>query len=142
MRRPISSLVTVALVVALSVLLAGIASSRALARPHTGTLRYTEGIRQIPAAAISIEDATLLSRLQATGEAPRVQLSMEAHTEPDAPAANVIGEIPGSQHPEEIVVMGGHIDSWDVGQGAQDDGSGIMATLEAAAIIRQKPLRF
>ena len=80
-------------------------------------------------AAISIEDATLLSRLQASGAAARVHLAMEAHMEADAEAANVIGEIPGSEHPEEIVVMGGHIDSCDVGQGAQDDGSGIMQRL-------------
>jgi Zn-dependent M28 family amino/carboxypeptidase len=66
---------------------------------------------------------------------------MEAHTEPDVDAANVIGEIPGAEHPEEIVVMGGHIDSWDVGQGAQDDGAGIMATLEAAALIHKLGLK-
>jgi Zn-dependent M28 family amino/carboxypeptidase len=113
----------------------------ALQQPHTGTLRYAEDNPQIPAAAISIEDATLLSRLQASGETPRVHLEMSAHTEPDADAANVIGEIPGSEHPEEVVVMGGHIDSWDVGQGAQDDGSGIMATLEAAALLHRLGLK-
>jgi hypothetical protein len=109
----------------------------ALQQPHTGALRYAEDSPKIPAAAISIEDATLLSRLQASGETPRVHLEMSAHMEPDAEAANVIGEIPGSEHPEEIVVLGGHIDSWDVGQGAQDDGSGIMATLEAAALLHR-----
>jgi Zn-dependent M28 family amino/carboxypeptidase len=113
----------------------------AMQLPHTGTLRYVEDSPKIPAAAISIEDATLLSRLQASGATPRVHLSMEAHTESDADAANVIGEIPGSEHPEEIVVMGGHIDSWDVGQGAQDDGAGIMATLQAAALIHKLGLK-
>lgn len=116
----------------------------ALQQPHTGSLRYADGSPQIPAAAISIEDATLLSRLQAMGETPRIHLEMSARLEPDADAANVIGEIPGSEHPEEVVVMGGHIDSWDVGQGAQDDGSGIMATLEAAALLHRlgfKPKR-
>ena len=105
--------------------------------PHTGTLQYSPDAPKIPAAAISIEDALMLNRLQASGAVPRVHLEMQAHMEPDQQAANVIGEIPGSEHPEEIVVMGGHLDSWDVGQGAQDDGSGIMATLEAAALIQR-----
>jgi len=109
--------------------------------PHTGTLQYAPDAPQIPAAAISIEDALLLSRSQANGVMPRVHLEMQAHMEPDQEAANVIGEIPGLEHPEEIVVMGGHLDSWDVGQGAQDDGSGIMATLEAAALIKKLGLK-
>jgi hypothetical protein len=109
--------------------------------PHTGTLQYAPDSPQIPAAAISIEDAMLLSRLQASGATPRLRLEMQAHMEADQQAANVIGDIPGSEHPEEIVVMGGHLDSWDVGQGAQDDGSGIMATLEAAALIQKLGLK-
>ncbi|MFL6450406.1 MAG: M20/M25/M40 family metallo-hydrolase [Bryobacteraceae bacterium] len=113
----------------------------AMQLPHTGTLRYAEDSPKIPAAAISIEDAKLLRRLQASGATPRVHLSMEAHTEPDVDSANVIGEIPGSEHPEEIVVMGGHIDSWDVGQGAQDDAAGVMATLEAAALMHKLGLK-
>lgn len=113
----------------------------ALQQPHTGAMQYAEGVPKIPAAAISIEDATLLHRLQGSGASPRIHLEMAAHMEPDADAANVIGEIPGSEHPEEVVVMGGHIDSWDVGQGAQDDGSGIMATLEAATLIHQLGLK-
>ena len=113
----------------------------ALQLPHTGTLQYAPDAPQIPAAAISIEDALLLKRLQDSGATPRVHMEMQAHMEPDQEAANVIGEIPGSEHPEEIVVMGGHLDSWDVGQGAQDDGSGIMATLEAAALIQKLGLK-
>lgn len=113
----------------------------ALQQAHTGTLTYSFDAPQIPAAAISIEDALLLSRLQAGGSTPRVHLEMQAHMEPDADAANVIGEIPGSEHPEQVVVMGGHIDSWDVGTGAQDDGSGVMATLEAAALIHKLGLK-
>lgn len=110
-------------------------------QPHTGTTRYADDAPKIPAAAISPEDAALLARLQAAGDSPTIHVQMEAHMEPDADAANVIGEIPGSEHPEEVVVMGGHIDSWDVGQGAQDDGSGIMATLEAAALIKKLGLK-
>lgn len=110
-------------------------------QPHTGTTRYSDDAPKIPAASISPEDAMLLARLQASGETPRVHLQMAAHMDQDADAANVMGEIPGSEHPEEVVVMGGHIDSWDVGQGAQDDGSGIIATLQAAALIKKLGLK-
>lgn len=113
----------------------------ALQLPHTGALRYSDDSPKIPAAAITAEDATMLSRLQASGLTPRIHLEMGAHMEPDADSADVVGEIPGSEHPEQVVVMGGHIDSWDVGQGAQDDGSGIMATLGAAALIHRLGLK-
>jgi Zn-dependent M28 family amino/carboxypeptidase len=105
--------------------------------PHTGALDYSEADPKIPAAAITLEDATLVQRLTDAGETVAVHLYMEAHTLPDAGSANVMGEIRGREKPEEIVVMGGHIDSWDVGAGAQDDGSGIMAALEAAVVIRK-----
>jgi hypothetical protein len=106
-----------------------------LQSPHTGAMEYNPGSPRIPAAAVTIEDATLIQRLADAGNTVKVHLEMEAHTLPDADSANVIGEIPGSEKPEEIVVMGGHIDSWDVGAGAQDDGSGIMTTLAAAHLI-------
>jgi hypothetical protein len=109
--------------------------------PHTGGLRYSDDSPRIPAAAITIEDATMLSRLQASGATPHVHIEMSAHMEPDADSADVVGEIPGNERPEQVVVMGGHIDSWDVGQGAQDDGSGIMATLGAAALIHRLGLK-
>ena len=112
-----------------------------LRTPHTGTLVYTPGSPQIPAAAITIEDAEAIHRLTAQGVRVTVQLKMEAHYEPEADSANVIGEIVGTQKPEEVVVAGGHLDSWDVGQGAQDDGSGIMATLEAANLIQRLGLK-
>lgn len=113
----------------------------AMQMPHTGTTRYTEDAPKIPAAAVSPEDAMLLHRLAQSGDTPTVHLEMSAHTEPDVPSANVVGEILGTEHPEEVVVMGGHIDSWDVGQGAQDDGSGIMATMEAARLIHELNLK-
>lgn len=106
-----------------------------LQSPHTGALEYNPGAPKIPAAAVTIEDATLIQRLADSGNTVKVHLEMEAHTLPDADSANVIGEITGSEKPEEIVVIGGHIDSWDVGAGAQDDGSGIITTLEAASLI-------
>lgn len=109
----------------------------AMQAPHTGTLVYDEAQPKIPAAAISPEDAMLLARLATQGAPVRVHLDMQAHREPDAASANVIGEIVGSTYPEEVVVLGGHIDSWDVGQGAQDDGSGIMATLQAVSLIKK-----
>jgi hypothetical protein len=109
--------------------------------PHTGTLEYDEHQKKIPAAAISLEDAMLLARLTAQGAPVRVHLDMEAHMEADVESANVMGEIVGSEKPNEVVVLGGHIDSWDVGQGAQDDGSGIMATLEAVNLIHKLGLK-
>jgi Zn-dependent M28 family amino/carboxypeptidase len=111
--------------------------SLAMQTPHTGALNYSESDPKIPAAAITLEDATLIQRLTDAGETVAVHLYMEAHMLPDADSANVMGEIPGREKPEEIVVMGGHIDSWDVGAGAQDDGSGIMAALEAAVVIKK-----
>lgn len=116
------------------------ATGLALQTPHTGTLRYDEKAPKIPAAAISVEDALMIERLAKEGPV-KIHLQMEAHTEPDAKAGNVMGEIVGSEHPEQIVVLGGHIDSWDVGQGAQDDGSGIMATFEAVSLIHKLGLK-
>jgi len=105
--------------------------------PHTGALEYSEGIPKIPAAAVSVEDALMIQRLVDAGNTVTVHLEMEAHTLPEAESANVIGEIPGREKPEEVVVIGGHIDSWDVGTGAQDDGAGIVTALEAAHLIHE-----
>ncbi|SNS23053.1 Peptidase family M28 [Granulicella rosea] len=109
--------------------------------PHTGVTSYDEKQPKIPAAAISLEDALMLERLAAEGKPPVVHLDMEAHMEAEVESANVFGEIVGSEHPEQVVTLGGHIDSWDVGQGAQDDGSGIMATLEAVNVIKRSGLK-
>lgn len=116
------------------------ATGLVLQTPHTGTLRYDEKAPKVPAAAISVEDALLIERLAKEGPVS-VHLQMDAHMEPDVKAGNVIGEIVGSEHPEQVVVLGGHIDSWDVGQGAQDDGSGIMATFEAVSLIHKLGLK-
>ena len=112
-----------------------------LQTPHTGALEYAPDIPKIPAAAVTLEDATLIQRLTDAGNAVTVHLEMEARTLPDVESANVIGEIPGREKPEEVVVIGGHIDSWDVGAGAQDDGSGCITALEAAYLIHQLGLR-
>ena len=112
-----------------------------LQTPHTGAVEYMEGIPKIPAAAVTIEDALLIQRLVDAGNPVTVHLEMEAHMLPDADSANVIGEIPGRERADEVVVIGGHIDSWDVGAGAQDDGTGIITALEAAHLIHQLGLR-
>jgi carboxypeptidase Q len=108
-----------------------------LQSPHTGALEYSDGFPKIPAAAVTIEDALLIQRLADSGNTVTAHLEMEARMLPDADSANVIGEIPGRERPDEIVVMGGHLDSWDVGAGAQDDGSGCITALEAAHLIHQ-----
>lgn len=112
-----------------------------LRTPHTGALRYAEGLPQIPAAGISAEDADRLQRMQDRGTVARVRLKMEAKFLPDADSANVVGEIRGREHPEEIVVVGGHIDSWDVGTGSTDDGGGCVVTWEALRLIKKLGLR-
>ncbi len=109
--------------------------------PHTGALRYTEGVRQIPAAAITTEDADLLQRMQDRGTRVRVRLKMEAKFLPDADSFNVVGEIRGRERPDEVVVIGGHFDSWDVGTGSTDDGGGCIATWEALRLMKKLKLR-
>src|SRR5581483_1937619 len=106
-----------------------------LQSPHTGSLEYTDGFPKIPAAAVTIEDALLIQRLADAGNRVVAHLEMEARMLPEADSADVIGEIPGRERPEEVVVIGGHLDSWDVGAGAQDDGSGCITALQAAHII-------
>jgi carboxypeptidase Q len=112
-----------------------------LRTPHTGALRYVEGQPQIPAAAITVEDADRLQRIQDRGIRPRVRLKMGARFLPDADSANVIGEIRGRERPEEIVVVSGHLDSWDVGTGSTDDGGGCIVTWEALRLMKKLNLR-
>ncbi|MFW5973017.1 MAG: M28 family metallopeptidase, partial [Bacteroidota bacterium] len=109
--------------------------------PHTGMMRYQDGIRQIPAAAITVEDALLLERFQRRGQEVVLELFMEGRTLPDARSRNVIAEIRGSARPDEVVVMGGHIDSWDVGTGAMDDAGGCVAAWQALVLMKQLGLQ-
>ena len=109
--------------------------------PHTGGMSYADDVKKIPHAALSLEDANMLSRMAARGEPLRVRLKMEARTLPDGISRNVIAEIPGREKPEEIVIVSGHIDSWDVGQGAMDDGGGCLAAWEAARLMLKLGLR-
>lgn len=103
--------------------------------PHTGTMRYEDGGRKIPAAALSLNAADVLSAALRRGT-QRVRLTLDCENLPPVPGANVIGEIVGSEHPDEIVLMGGHLDSWDLGVGAHDDGAGCVQSIEALRLIR------
>jgi carboxypeptidase Q len=112
-----------------------------LRTPHTGATNYATGSPQIPAAAITAEDADRFARLQARGVRIRVKLMMEARFEPDAQSYNVVGEWRGRELPHEIVLVGGHFDSWDVGTGASDDGGGCVVTWEALRLMKTLNLR-
>ena len=109
--------------------------------PHTGNSSYEKGIKKIPHAAITLEDAAMIGRIIANGQKVQINLNMEARTDPDVISHNVIGEIIGSDFPEQIIVMGGHIDSWDVGQGAMDDGGGCVAAWQALKVLKELNIR-
>jgi len=107
--------------------------------PHTGALAYTDDAPRIPAAAVSTADADRLAAL-VRRRPVEVSLSLGAHRLPDTPSANVVGEIRGSERPDEIVLLGAHLDSWDVGEGASDDGAGCVAVMEALRLLRASGL--
>lgn len=109
--------------------------------PHTGSMSYADTVPPIPHAALTAEDARMLHRMQDRGERVFVRLKMEAQTLPDAPSRNAIAEIRGRELPNEVVVLGGHIDSWDVGQGAMDDGGGSVAAWEAVRLMQRLGMR-
>ena len=109
--------------------------------PHTGALQYAADAPQIPAAAIASEDADRLQRMADRGDRLVVRLKMQAHFDPDVESANVIGEIRGRERPDEVVVVGGHLDSWDVGAGASDDGGGCVVSWEALRLMKKLHLR-
>lgn len=112
-----------------------------LQSPHTGALRYAEDQARIPAAAVTVEGAETLQRMQGRGERIRLRLKMEAKFLPDAESANVIAELRGKDKPDEIVLVGGHLDSWDVGAGAHDDGGGCIVAWEAVRLLKELGLR-
>jgi carboxypeptidase Q len=105
--------------------------------PHTGAMEYSNDIPKIPAAALTVEDAEMMARMQARGQKVVVRLTMSAATLPDSPSRNIIAEVTGREHPEEIIVVSGHIDSWDVGQGAMDDGGGAMTAWETVRLLHE-----
>ena len=109
--------------------------------PHTGVMAYTDTIPEIPHAALTMEDAMMLRRIHDRGDKIILELKMEAKTSADRYSRNVVAELPGSEFPEEIVVLGGHIDSWDVGQGAHDDAGGCLAAWHAVKLIKKLGLQ-
>ena len=112
-----------------------------LRTPHTGNMTYAEGVTRIPAAAITSEDAERMQRLADRAVPLRARLKMDARFEEDVESFNVVGEIRGSELPDEIVLVGGHFDSWDVGTGASDDGVGCVVTWEAARLMQKLGIR-
>jgi hypothetical protein len=104
--------------------------------PHTGAMRYGDAEEKVPTAAVSTMGAERLSELLAAGHELVVKLELDCRTLPDALSYNVIGEIRGWEFPDEVVVLGGHLDCWDVGQGAMDDGGGCCQSIEALRLIR------
>lgn len=112
-----------------------------LQTPHTGAMAYDQQQPKIPTAAITIEGAELLQRMHDRGEHPTLRLKMSAQFLPDAESANVVAEIKGSKKPEEVVLVSGHFDSWDVGQGAHDDGGGSIIAWEAVRLLKELGLK-
>lgn len=103
--------------------------------PHTGAMHYDEAVPKVPAAAIATADAEALAAMCQHGPT-RLRLVLGCETRPDVPGANVVGELLGSERPDEIVVIGGHLDAWDLGRGAHDDGAGVVHAIEAVRLLK------
>ena len=108
--------------------------------PHTGALRYADDAPKIPAASVASEDADLIAHLAGEGKV-RMHLVLTPQTLPDAVSYNVIADLKGSEHPEQIVIVSGHLDSWDLGRGAIDDGAGVVMAMQTAQLLKQLHLR-
>jgi len=104
---------------------------------HTGGLRYAVNVPQIPAAALSVKSAKKLERALQHNPEVKFYLKINSNTLPDKMSHNVIGEIKGSENPQKIIVIAGHLDAWDVGQGAHDDGAGCMQSVMAVRMLQQ-----
>jgi hypothetical protein len=103
--------------------------------PHTGAMGY-DSDKRIPAAALGIQSAERLSTALKRGSV-KVKLELSCKNLPDEPSANVIGDLVGTEHPDEVIVIGGHLDSWDLGRGAHDDGAGVVQSLEAVRLLKE-----
>jgi len=108
--------------------------------PHTGATRYANDAPQIPAASVASEDADLIAHLNSEGRV-RMRLVLTPQTLPDAASYNVVADLTGSEHPEQIVIVSGHLDSWDLGRGAIDDGAGVVMAMQTAQLLKQLHLR-
>ncbi|XP_065187047.1 carboxypeptidase Q-like [Sycon ciliatum] len=109
--------------------------------PHTGAMTYQDGIEKIPTACITVEDAQMLARMQARGTRISIRLHMDAALDGEVQSMNTVAEVKGTTHPDEIVLVSGHLDSWDVGQGAMDDGGGAFISWQALSAVRALGLR-
>ena len=107
--------------------------------PHTGAMTYAPQVAQIPAAALSAIDADQITRLVARGKALRMKVVLTPHFEPGETADTVVADVIGSEKPQEMVLIGGHLDSWDLGTGAIDDGAGVATATAAAKLILDLP---
>ena len=107
---------------------------------HTGGLRYQDGVAPIPAAAVAAEDAELIAYLAAQGTV-KLHLTLTPQTLPDEPSYNVVADLKGSENPEQVIIVSGHLDSWDLGTGAIDDASGVAVAMQAANLIKQLGLK-
>src|SRR5512140_3650608 len=105
--------------------------------PHTGFMGYKDSVARVPAAAISTIDADTLSRALQRNPHLKLRLTLDCQRLPDVPSANVVGQVTGSEKPEEVVLVSGHLDCWDKGQGAHDDGSGCMQAIEAVRLLKE-----
>ena len=114
-------------------------ATASLRTPHTGGLKYADDVPKIPAAAVTIEDAMLIHRIVRSGSEVRVRMQLDDRKDPDRDGANVVTQIRGRTDPEEIVLIGAHLDSWDVGMGAIDDGAGCAMVLETMRLIASGP---
>jgi hypothetical protein len=109
--------------------------------PHTGGMGYVDSVKKVPGFAISTLQAERISALLKKGERLKVHFKLSAQTLPEVESANVIGELVGTEKPGEIIVVGGHSDSWDIGQGAHDDGAGCVQSIEALRILKKLGLK-
>jgi hypothetical protein len=108
-----------------------------LRTPHTGAMRYDSSVPRIPHAALSTEDGDLIHRLISEGVKPTLRFTLTPRQVADVESANVIGELPGRERPDEIVLLGAHLDSWDLGTGAFDDGAGCALVMEAPRLLKE-----
>ncbi len=108
--------------------------------PHTGVMGYADGVTKIPGAAVTYEDAETIAYLAKMGKV-RIKLTMTPQTLPDAESYNVIADLKGSEKPDEVVIVSGHLDSWDLGQGAIDDGAGVAVSMAVPQLLKSLGLR-
>ncbi len=108
--------------------------------PHTGAMKYEEGVAKIPSAAVTSEDAEMMVALVPQGRV-RMHLVLTPQTLPDVESYNVVADLKGSTNPEQVVIVSGHLDSWDLGTGSIDDGAGVACAMQAANLVKQVKLK-